>query len=118
VSQTNDILFCVEKMLQLVVVLLLASQSFAATPTPAPTHSLEPTRPTVPPTSLPTANDNQYVFCSTLYHSTNGPNWKTKTNWMSGDPCASGATWFGLTCGTYDVSGRSKITQISLNGNR
>ncbi|GAA4409267.1 hypothetical protein GCM10023187_32300 [Nibrella viscosa] len=46
-----------------------------------------------------------------LYNSTNGPNWSTNTNWLSGcDPCSGG--WYGITC----TDGR--VSQIDLNTNR
>jgi hypothetical protein len=31
-----------------------------------------------------------------LYHSTNGEDWTTSTNWLVGDPCLG--NWFGVTC--------------------
>ena len=45
-----------------------------------------------------------------LYNSTNGPDWATNTNWLSGDPCAN--AWYGVTCDP-----NSNITKILLDGN-
>lgn len=107
-------------IMRISLLILLAIEGIHASniPTAAPTHSLVPTSPTLPPTPLPTANDNQYVFATELYHATNGPNWKSKTNWMVGEPCDDGAEWYGFTCGPTDISGRLKIGRLQLNGNR
>ena len=46
-----------------------------------------------------------------LYHATDGPNWKTSTNWLSGDPLSA---WHGVLKTT--PSGRVQV--LSLNSNR
>lgn len=42
-----------------------------------------------------------------LYNSTDGANWTTKTNWLTGNV----SSWYGITVGS------NKVTQISLNKN-
>lgn len=46
----------------------------------------------------------------TLFNSTNGLSWNTKTNWLSGDPCAN--TWYGVTCDE-----NANITKVMLDEN-
>ena len=45
-----------------------------------------------------------------LYAATNGPEWTNKLNWLTGDPCPSGA-WFGITCTN------GLVTQLNLGEN-
>ncbi|MBD2770373.1 hypothetical protein IC235_21000 [Hymenobacter sp. BT664] len=46
-----------------------------------------------------------------LYHATNGPQWTTRTNWLTGTTLAQAATWYGVTVSQGDV------TQLVLNSN-
>ncbi len=57
--------------------------------------------------AVPSAERDALV---TLYNSTNGTSWSTKTNWLIGDPCVN--AWYGVGC---DVD--SKITRVTLNNN-
>jgi len=52
---------------------------------------------------------SNYDVLSKIYHDTNGTGWISKTNWMSGTPCAS--SWFGVTCTS------SNIVELSLFSN-
>eukprot|EP00211_Chloroparvula_japonica_P000121 CAMPEP_0119148352 /NCGR_PEP_ID=MMETSP1310-20130426/41708_1 /TAXON_ID=464262 /ORGANISM="Genus nov. species nov., Strain RCC2339" /LENGTH=1200 /DNA_ID=CAMNT_0007140381 /DNA_START=89 /DNA_END=3691 /DNA_ORIENTATION=+ len=38
----------------------------------------------------------QSTALALFYQALNGPLWKDNTNWLSGDPCAPGASWYGL----------------------
>ena len=46
-----------------------------------------------------------------LYYNTNGPDWTTSTNWLTGDPCVD--SWYGVTC---NLTG--SITEIDLYENQ
>ena len=37
-----------------------------------------------------------------LYTATNGPNWRSKSNWLNGDPCNQ--QWYGVTCSSSNNS--------------
>ncbi|MEM7532851.1 MAG: leucine-rich repeat domain-containing protein [Chloroflexota bacterium] len=44
---------------------------------------------------------SECMALESLYDSTNGPSWTTKTNWLTGsDPCA----WYGVTCADGHVT--------------
>ena len=45
-----------------------------------------------------------------LYHATDGPNWKTGTNWLSGEPLS---TWHGVLLTT--PSGRVRVLSLPAN---
>ena len=50
---------------------------------------------------------NQCVLKS-LYEATNGDSWRADTGWdfeIVSDPCASGSSWFGVTCEEDDIIG-------------
>ena len=49
-----------------------------------------------------------------LYNSTNGPGWKTQTNWLTQAPVA---TWFGLETSVNQTSGLNEILEIDLSNN-
>mmetsp|Transcript_25981 Transcript_25981/g.29995 ORF Transcript_25981/g.29995 Transcript_25981/m.29995 type:complete len:154 (+) Transcript_25981:927-1388(+) len=34
-----------------------------------------------------------------FYTATDGPNWRYKTNWLTGDPCIN--LWYGIMCNKY-----------------
>ncbi|HEX8658563.1 MAG TPA: hypothetical protein VF690_13550, partial [Hymenobacter sp.] len=46
-----------------------------------------------------------------LYQATDGPQWTTRTNWLSGTTLAEAATWYGVTVAGGDV------TQLVLTNN-
>ncbi|MBD2769341.1 hypothetical protein IC235_15745, partial [Hymenobacter sp. BT664] len=46
-----------------------------------------------------------------LYYATNGPQWTTRTNWLTGTTLAQAATWYGVMVSQGDV------TQLVLNNN-
>lgn len=45
-----------------------------------------------------------------LYISTNGPSWKTQTNWLEGDPCSN--QWYGVTCNNHAFTNRSSVLEL------
>lgn len=47
-----------------------------------------------------------------FYRSTNGKEWKVKTNWMTADPCDN--KWFGIAC---ELSGLATVTNVTLPSN-
>jgi len=47
--------------------------------------------------SAPTSTQERDALVS-LYNNTNGNSWKTKTNWLTGDPCDN--HWYGVSCTT------------------
>ena len=64
------------------------------------------------PTPLPTPNPNlppETLALIALYDATNGPNWKTNTNWRTDAPIS---TWHGVQT---DAQGR--VTHLDLNDN-
>ena len=42
------------------------------------------------------ADSGDTATLTKLYHSTDGPNWFNKTNWLHGDPCKD--NWYGVCC--------------------
>ncbi len=47
-----------------------------------------------------------------LYNQTGGSHWTHSENWLSGDPCAYGNEWYGVTCDFY-----GNVTELDLHGN-
>ena len=67
-------------------------------PTPeAPLHSSPPGTPPLTPAG-------QVQALKALYAATNGTGWTTKINWMRGDPCTAGSTWYGVYCSGDNVT--------------
>ncbi len=52
-------------------------------------------------------NQQDSLALVAVYNSTNGANWKTKTNWLTGNV----STWFGVTTQC------DRVTQVDLNNN-
>ena len=50
--------------------------------------------PTSTPTPTPSSNPVDRAALVALYNATNGPNWRTKTNWLSDRPVVE---WYGVT---------------------
>ena len=83
-----------------------------ATPVAEPTPSPEPApTPTIATTKRPPSPDREAL--ETLFHATDGPNWRRNDNWLSDKPIGE---WFGVRTNSegrvtelvlYDVSGRS-----------
>ena len=59
-------------------------------------------------TLQPSADDDRAAL-TTLYHATNGPNWRRSNNWLTDAPLGE---WYGVTTG---ADGR--VTVLSLNAN-
>ena len=57
---------------------------------------------------------SQIAALQAIYNSTNGAGWTTGTNWMNGgDPCASAAPWYGVTCD----AGGATVTSFGMYNN-
>ena len=79
----------------------------APTPTPAPT----PAPPPPPPAPAPGPRPewlSQWQVLVDFYHATGGPNWTTKTNWLSSRPVSE---WHGV------VTTGGKVTELQFWGN-
>ncbi len=49
---------------------------------------------TIPPAQVQALGD--------LYAATNGPAWRTRSNWNNGDPCLQ--SWFGVVCSASNTA--------------
>ena len=49
-----------------------------------------------------TVSGSTSTALSSLYSSTAGASWNSKTNWMSGDACT--ASWYGVTCASGEAT--------------
>jgi Leucine-rich repeat (LRR) protein len=65
----------------------------------------------VPPGEGLVADSTELRVLRQFYAATGGPQWTTRTNWLTGTTLAEAATWHGVTVGGGDV------TQLTLAGN-
>ena len=47
-------------------------------------------------------SQGEYKALIDIYNTMNGPNWSSKSNWKSGDPCSS--QWTGVFCNGNSIS--------------
>jgi RHS repeat-associated protein len=58
----------------------------------------------------------EYKALEDLYNSTNGPDWRNKTNWLNGSTSKDFADWFGVEVVNGDIYAL-KLPNNNLNGN-
>ena len=57
----------------------------------------------IPQNTIATVTSREVQALTDLYYTMNGPNWRNKANWLSGDSCSAG--WAGITCSGGYVTG-------------
>ncbi len=63
--------------------------------------------------TIPCSTHPDYAAMVDFYNATNGPNWTTKTNWLTScSPC----DWYGVTCGMGERVAEIRLSNNGLSG--
>ena len=63
----------------------------------------------IPQNNLAAVSSGEYQALADIFNNMNGLNWRNKTNWMNGDPCAQ--AWAGVNCS------QSSVISVFLDSN-